>query len=137
MEGVSLNFNPEDELSIFGKYTFTEGRFQNLSLTAGFKYIGESATSVAFNTVSPLVGLTVTPVVPERFQFDLGASYRWMWNNVSMRLSLNIYNILDDTYDSTITTLDTRNPITGAVVTKRTEKYYTPTTVRVGLSMSF
>lgn len=137
LTGVSLNFNPEDELSIFGKYTFTEGRLQNLSLTAGFKYIGPSETSVAFNTVSPLVGLTVTPEVPERFQLDLGASYRWMWNNVAMRLSVNVYNILDDTYDRTITTIDTRNPITGAEVTKRTEKFYTPTTVRVGLTLSF
>lgn len=135
--GVSLNFNPEDELSVFGKYTFTEGRLQNLSLTAGFKYIGPSETSVAFNTVSPLIGLTVTPEVPERFQFDLGASYRWMWNKVAMRLSVNVYNLLDETYDATITTLDTRNPITGEVVTKRTEKFYTPTTVRVGLTASF
>ena len=88
-------------------------------------------------TVSPLAGLQVTPEVPERFQFDLGASYRWMWNNLDMRLSLNIYNVFDDTYDVNITTLDTRNPITGAEVTKRTEKYYTPTTFRVGLAVSF
>jgi outer membrane receptor protein involved in Fe transport len=137
LQGVSLNFNPEDELSIFGKYSFTEGPLENLSLTAGAKYIGASKTSVAFNTVSPLVGLTVTPEVPERYQFDLGASYRWQWNNMDMRLSVNIYNVLDDTYEVSVKTLDTTNPITGATVTKRTEKFYTPTTIRVGLTMAF
>lgn len=137
LQGVSLNFNPEDELSVFGKYSFSEGPFEDLSLTAGVKYIGASKTSVAFNTVSPLVGLTVTPDVPERYQLDLGASYRWKWNNVDMRLSLNIYNLFDDTYAVSIETLDTANPITGATVTKRTEKFYSPTTVRVGLTMAF
>lgn len=137
LTGVSLNFNPEDELSVFGKYTFTEGRLENLSLTAGFKYIGKSETSVAFNTVSPLVGLTTTPEVGERFQVDLGASYRWTWGDVDMRLSLNLYNVLDDTYDVTTTILDTRNPITGQEVQKRTEKFYTPLNVRVGLTASF
>ncbi|NDV62269.1 TonB-dependent receptor plug domain-containing protein [Puniceicoccales bacterium CK1056] len=137
LTGISLNYNPEDELSIFGKYTFTEGLLERLNLTAGLKYIGSSATSVSFNTVSPLAGLQVTPEVPERFQFDLGASYRWTWNNLDMRLSINVYNIFDKTYDVEIKTLDTRNPITGAEVTKRTEKYYTPTTFRVGLAVSF
>lgn len=137
LDGVSLNFNPEDELSVFGKYTFDEGPLENLSLTAGFKYIGSSETSVAFNTVSPLIGLTVTPEVAERYQFDLGASYRWRWNNTDMRLSVNLYNVTDETYEVTTTTLDTLNPITGKTVTKRTEKFYTPFTFRIGLTASF
>lgn len=137
LSGVSLNFNPEDELSVVGKYTFTEGPLERLSLTAGFKYIGASATSVAFNTVSPLIGLTVTPEVPSRLEFDMGASYRWTWNKVAMRASINVYNVFDDTYEVAIKTLDTRNPITGEQVTKRTEKYYRPTRIRVGLTVSF
>jgi len=137
LTNVSLNFNPEDELSVFGKYTFTEGPLQDLSLTAGVKYIGASKTSVAFNTVSPLIGLTVTPEVPERYQFDLGASYRWEWRGVDMRLFLNIYNVLDDDYEVSVKTLDTTNPITGETVTKRTERFFTPTSVRLGLTMSF
>lgn len=137
LSDVSLNFNPEDELSIFSKYTFTEGRLENLSLTAGFKYIGSSKTSVTFNTVSPLAGLTVTPEVPERYQFDLGLSYRWQWDKVDMRLSFNVYNVFNEDYDVNVTTLDTANPVTGETVTKRTEKFYTPVTFRVGLTMSF
>jgi hypothetical protein len=137
LSGVSLNYNPEDEVSVIGKYTFSEGPLERLSLTFGFKYIGASATSVAFNTVSPLNGLTVTPEVPERYQFDLGASYRWMWNNLDMRLSLNVYNVFDETYDVVINTVDTLNPITGKEVTKRYEKFYSPTTFRVGLGVSF
>jgi hypothetical protein len=137
LQDVSLNFNPEDELSVFGKYTFTEGLLEDLSLTAGVKYIGSSKTSVAFNTVSPLIGLTVTPEVPERYQVDLGASYRWQWNGVDMRLFLNIYNLLDDDYELSIETLDTTNPITGETVTKRTERFYTPITARIGLTMAF
>jgi len=137
LTGVSLNFNPEDELSVFAKYSFTEGPLENLSITAGAKYIGASKTSVAFNTVSPLIGLTVTPEVPERYQFDLGASYRWRWKEVDMRLFLNIYNVFDDDYEVSIETLDTTNPITGETVTKRTERFYTPTQLRVGLTMAF
>ena len=137
LSDVSLNFNPENELSIFGKYSFTEGILENLSLTAGFKYVGASETSVAFNTVSPLIGLTVTPEVAERYVFDLGASYRWRWNKVDMRLSVNLYNVTNETYKVTTKTLDTLNPITGREVTKRTEKFYTPTTIRVGLTASF
>lgn len=139
LTGVSLNFNPEDELSVFGKYTFRDiNRYlDNLSVTAGFKYIGQSKTSVRFNSVSPLSELTVTPEVGERFRFDVGASYRWFWDDVEMRFSLNIQDIFEDTYDVTTTTLDTRNPVTGEQVTKRTEKFYSPTVYRVGLSASF
>jgi hypothetical protein len=48
-----------------------------------------------------------------------------------------VYNVFDETYDVNVTTLDTRNPITGAQTTKRTEKYYSPISARIGLSMSF
>jgi outer membrane receptor protein involved in Fe transport len=54
-----------------------------------------------------------------------------------MRLSVNLYNVTDETYEVTTTTLDTLNPITGERVTKRTEKFYTPFTFRIGLTASF
>jgi outer membrane receptor protein involved in Fe transport len=139
LSGVSLNFNPEDEASLWGKYTFTEdhGWLDGFSVSAGVKYSGPSATSVAFNSISPLNELTVTPEVPERYRVDLGLFYKWRWDDVDMRLSLNVYNVFDDTYDVNIVTLNTLNPITGEEVTKRTEKFYAPTSFRLGLSASF
>ena len=137
LSGVSLNFNPEDELSIWGKYSFKEGRLKGLAFTAGFKYTGPSETSIAFRSVSPLNALTVTPEVSERIRFDLGLTYGWRWEKVDMKLSLNIYDVFEDTYDVTTTELGIPNPITGETVTKRTEKFYAPTAFRVGLTASF
>lgn len=139
LSGVSLNFNPEDEASLWGKYSFDEdhGWLDGLSVSLGVKYSGPSATSVAFRSISPLNELTVTPEVPERYRVDLGVFYKWSWDDVDMRLSLNVYNLFDDTYDVNVVTLNTLNPITGEEVTKRTEKFYAPTSFRVGLSASF
>jgi outer membrane receptor protein involved in Fe transport len=139
LNGVSLNFNPEDEFAIWSKYSFDSdhGILDGLSLNVGFKYIGSSRTSIAFNSVSPLNDLTITPEVGERLRFDFGASYDFVWQDVRWKLSLNVYDVFEDTYDVTTTTLGIPNPITGESVTKRTEKYYSPTTFRVGLSASF
>jgi len=140
LSGVSLNFNPEDEFTFWGKYTFDKSGpewLERLSLTAGMKYVGPSATSVAFRSVSPLNDLTVTPEVADRFTLDLGFSYLWDWGNVGMRLSFNASNVLNETYEVTTTTLGIPNPITGESITKRTEKFYSPTTYRIGLSASF
>ncbi len=137
LNGVSLNFNPEDEAAVWGKFTFTEGFLDNLSLNLGVKYVGKSRTSVAFNSASPLNPLTVTPEVSDYFRFDAGMSYRWDWNNYDFRLSLNVYNLFNHTYDVTTTVLDIPNPITGETVTKRTEQYYAPISFRLGLTVSF
>jgi len=137
LNGVSLNFNPEDEFTIWSKYTFTEGALERLSLNLGLKWVGESATSVAFNSVSPLNELTVTPVVSDYIRVDAGASYRWTTSRVDWRLSLNVYNLLDNTYEVTTSTLGIPNPVTGEAVTKRTEKFFAPISYRLGLTMSF
>lgn len=137
LDGVSLNYNPEDEVSVWMKYMFTEGKLDNLSVNFGVKYVGESATSVAFNSVSPLNELTVTPVVSDFFRFDAGLSYRWSSGRYDWKVSANVYNLFDHTYDVTTTTLGIPNPVTGESVTKRTEKYYSPRSYRVGLNMSF
>lgn len=139
ISGVNLNFNPEDEAALWGKYTFDEdhGWLDNFEVSLGLKYIGPSATSVTFNSISPLSELTVTPEVKERYQVDCGFSYRWRWDDVDFRLSLNIYNLFDETYTVNTQVLDTLNPITGEKVTKRTEKFYAPTSFRVGLKAAF
>lgn len=139
LSGVSLNFNPEDEASLMGKYRFDRrhGWLDRLSVTAGLKYIGSSETSMAFNSISPLNELTMTPKIPERYRFDLGLFYEWQWADVDMRLSLNVYNVFDDTYTVETTTLNTLNPITGEEVTKRSEQFHAPTSFRIGLRASF
>lgn len=139
LSGVSLNFNPEDEFSAWARYSFTEdhGFLDGMSVNLGFKYIGRSATSVAFNSVSPLAELSSTPEVGERLRFDLGASYKFEWQDIMWRLSINVYDVLEDTYDVTVKSLGVPNPITGETVTKRTEKFYSPTTVRIGLTANF
>ena len=137
IDGVSLNFNPEDEFTARFRYKFTESKLDGLAITGGFKYIGPSKTSVLFRSLSPLNELTQTPEVSERLVFDLGASYGWTWDNIRFQLRLNVYNLFNDTYDVTTTTLSTPNPITGKQVTRRTESFYTPTAWRIGLSASF
>ena len=137
LQGVSLNFNPEDEVAVWSKYTFTEGPLDNLSVNLGFKYVGESKTSVAFNSASPLNPLTVTPEVADYFRVDAGLSYRWEWGRYDMRFVLNVYNILDHTYDVTTTTLGIPNPITGETVRKRTERFHTPRSYRLGFVVNF
>lgn len=137
LSGVSLNFNPEDEAALWSKYTFTEGPLDDLSLNLGIKYIGEARTSVAFRSASPLNPLTVTPEVEAYFKVDFGMSYNWQWNNLDMKLSLNVYNVFDNTYEVNTTVLGIPNPITGEPVTKRTESFRAPRTYRIGLAVRF
>lgn len=137
LDGVSLNFNPEDEAAFWSKYTFTEGLLDNLSINLGLKYVGSSATSVAFNSVSPLNELTVTPKVASYYKLDGALSYRWQWNRYDLKLAFNVYNILNHRYDITTTTLGIPNPITGEDVTKRTESFYAPRSYRLSLTLSF
>ena len=137
IDGVSLNFNPEDEATARFRYKFTESKMQGLAITGGVKYTGPSKTSVLFRSQSPLNELTFTPEASEHIVFDLGASYDWDWDKIRFRLRVNVYNLFDDTYDVTTTTLSTPNPITGQQVTRRTERFYTPTTWRIGLTASF
>ncbi|MEX0330322.1 MAG: TonB-dependent receptor [Puniceicoccaceae bacterium] len=137
IDGVSLNFNPEDEVTARFRYKFTESKLDGLAITGGVKYTGPSKTSVLFRSQSPLNELTFTPEASDHVVFDIGASYDWVWDNIRFRLRVNIYNLFDDTYDVTTTTLSTPNPITGQKITRRTERFYTPTTWRIGLSASF
>lgn len=141
LSGVSLNFNPEDELSIFGKYSFDEDApfdfLDGLSLTARVQYSAASETSIQFNSVNPLEELRITPQTPERYRFDFGVHYKWYWSDVSMRLSLQVYDAFNKEYEVNTETLSLPNPVTGETVTNRTERFLAPTTYRVGLTASF
>src|SRR5690606_15406723 len=137
IEGVSLNYNPEDNFTFWSKYTFTEGTLKGLQLNLGVDWTGSSKTSVAFNSVSPINDFTLTPEVSSYYQVQFGASYRWEWNDLLMRLSFNVYNLFEHTYDVSTYTVGQPHPITGQTITKRQETFHAPRRFRVGLAVSF
>ena len=95
--GKSVYFAPEDSANLWMKYTFTEGALKSLSLGGGVRYTGPAATSVVLGNPEFDANRFTTPMTEERFQVDLAFIYDLPFEKFKTRISLNIYNLLDDT----------------------------------------
>ncbi|MDP0498501.1 MAG: TonB-dependent receptor plug domain-containing protein [Verrucomicrobiota bacterium JB022] len=136
IDGLSLFFQSEDTARLWTKYTFTEGPLQRLGIGFGAKWNGPAQTSIPIGGNSLGANRFATPEAPERWEFEMGVYYGFTWNDTKWNLRLNVFNLLDDTYDSAqVRYID---DLTGrGEVNKRYEQYYAPRTFRLTASVSF
>lgn len=137
--GLSLFFAPQHSASVWNKYVFTEGRVEGLELGMGVRYIGESQTSIPIGGRDATLNPYRTPPVPERFVVDGMLAYVWNWRNARWRLQLNLYNLTNDTEGHSYInyTVADGQPNAGETIKRRTLRYYTPTSFRLSLGLSF
>jgi hypothetical protein len=70
-----------------------------------------------------------------RTEADAALYYSFKWLDADWRLSLNGYNLTDDTEGLAVTTIS--DPNTGRTVEKRTRVLYAPRSYRFGVSVDF
>lgn len=134
-DGLSLFFSPQHTAKVWTKYTFQDGGLDGLSIGGGVRYRGEAQTSIPpIGSRDAILNPYRTPPAPERFIVDAMLAYNWEWKGADWRLQVNAYNLLDDTYDANIVTYERPD---GTPTQRRTERFYTPTTMRVSLGVTF
>ena len=136
LDDISFFFNPEDQASFWTRYSFLEGRLKGLGLSAGVRYDGPAQTSIPIGGSDLGENLFQTPETEERWRFDAGVYYAFQaFGDLNWRLSLNIYNLTDDTEG--LVTRSVTDPSTGNVVNKRTRTVYAPRSFRFGVAVDF
>ena len=135
IQGTSLFFGAEHEASVWNKYTFTSGRLRNLSLLFGARYTGPQPTSVSIGGSDLAANLYPTPDTEARWEYDTGLVYNVRWGRTDWRLSLNVYNLLND--QKGYTEASYVNVEDGSTERRRTEVYYRPISFRLSAKMTF
>ena len=135
IDGLSLFFNPEDEARFWTRFTFDEGPLKRLGFSVGVRYQGPARTSIPIGGNDLGSNLFQTPEAASRTQFDAGMYYSFKWLEADWRLSLNVYNLADDTEG--LTTVAINDPNSGRTVVKRTRLLYAPRSYRFGLTVDF
>jgi iron complex outermembrane receptor protein len=107
-DGEPLEYTPEHEAALWGKYNFRGGVLHGLGLGAGVRYIGESygAAFLADNATLEVPDVTL---VDAAITYDIG----------QVSLGLHAQNLLDEKYVATAFdssgTYGTRREVTGSV----------------------
>ena len=139
VNGIDISFVPQDNLSFWNKYSFSDGSLDGLELFGGVTWAGEAITSAPMGGARARANRYRTPPTSERYEIGIGAGYRFEWNNVLWNLRLNINDLADDTYDSEIVTYNDTDPFTGESFSesRRWERYYPGRTWRFSLNANF
>ena len=107
-EGEPLEYTPEHEAALWGKYSFRGGMLHGLGLGAGVRYIGESF-GAAFNADNSALEVPDVTLVDAAITYDIG----------QVSLGLHAQNLLDEQYVATAFdssgTYGTRREVTGSV----------------------
>lgn len=135
IDGLSLFFNPEDEARFWTRYTIDSGPLKRLGFGGGVRYSGPAQTAIPIGGSTLADNFAPTPDASSRTQFDAALYYSFKWMESDWRLSLNVYNLTDDTEGLTTATYD--NPYTGDPLTKRTRLLYAPRTFRFSVDVAF
>ena len=134
IQGLNLYTGPEDTFSIFTKYSFLEGRVKGLEGSLGVTYSGPAATSIAVGGADLAENRFGTPPTPERWNVNLGVTYKFNWGEYNWDVRLNIFNLLDDQKGESY--IEYENDL-GEPVYRRTLQYYTPRNFRLSLGVRF
>jgi outer membrane receptor for monomeric catechols len=135
IDDLSLHFNPEDEASLWSRYTLTEGPLKRLGFGLGMRYYGPAQTSIPIGGDDLGENFAPTPDTGDRWRFDAALYYNLNWLDANWRVSLNVYNLADDTEN--LTTASYIHPFSGDTITKRTRILYAPRSIRLGVSVNF
>ncbi|OZB16921.1 MAG: TonB-dependent siderophore receptor, partial [Marinobacter sp. 34-60-7] len=107
-EGEPLQYTPEHEAALWGKYSFNGGLLHGLGLGAGVRYIGQSY-GAAFNADNAALEVPDVTLVDAAITYDIG----------QVSLGLHAQNLLDEQYVATAFdssgTYGTRREVTGSV----------------------
>jgi hypothetical protein len=134
LEGTSLYFGSEVSASLWSKYTFTDGPFEDLRLGFGAIYTGPAATSVSIGSDRFSSNRFRTPDTEERWNFDALIGYRFDWAGLDWSVNLNISNLLDDTEGvTTVAYIDDQ----GETELRRTRTYFAPRSFRLTVRVQF
>ncbi|MEC7816916.1 MAG: TonB-dependent siderophore receptor [Pseudomonadota bacterium] len=107
-EGEPLQYTPEHEAALWGRYSFNGGPLHGLGLGAGVRYIGQSY-GAAFNADNGALEVPDVTLVDAAITYDIG----------QVSLGLHAQNLLDEQYVATAFdssgTYGTRREVTGSV----------------------
>ena len=107
-EGEPLEYTPEHEAALWGKYAFHGGALNGLGLGAGVRYIGKSYGAL-FNGNNETLEVPSVTLVDASVTYDLGL----------VSLGLHAQNLLDKKYVATAfdssATYGTRREVTGSL----------------------
>lgn len=135
IQGKSLYYGAEDTLSLWGKYTFTEGIFRNFGLGLGARYVGPTQTFIPIGD-NLAINNYPTPDVEAYYQFDAAIMYAKKFEKFDFNLRLNLYNIFDkDTLYSEVEYQNVDYP--DLIEKRRTIRYLEPFRIRLTASINF
>jgi outer membrane receptor for ferric coprogen and ferric-rhodotorulic acid len=139
VNGIDISFVPQDSAALWNKYQFTDGFLENLEIFGGVTWRGEAETSTPLGGANLRANYFRTPPTKERYEVAAGLAYRFLWKEIDWRIRLNITNLLDDTYDSTVITYNETDPLSGEAFTERRrwERYYPGRSFRVSVNANF
>jgi len=139
VNGIDISFVPQNNLSLWNKYQFTEGKLKNFDLFGGVTWKDGAVTSVPIGGQKIRANFFRTPPTAERYNVQAGFGYQWATDKADWRLRVNVNNLLDDTYDSNVITYNETDPLSGAAFTeqRRWEQYFNGRSYRLSLNASF
>lgn len=136
VNGMDLSFVPNWNLSLWQRYTFSEGPLEGLHVAGGVRYLGSAPTSVAIGGPGLDANRFPTPPTPSHIEFDGSVAYRFNWGSTQWRVALNIRNLLDtQRRERVVEYSDPGGPVDP--VFRRTVTYFNPRSFRLQVGVSF
>lgn len=136
IKGKSLYYGSEDTFSLWGKYTFTEGMFENLGFGLGARYIGPAQTFIPIGGEQLVANRYPTPDTPGYSIWDAAVYYTKNFEKCDLRLRLNLYNIFDKHRLYTETQYQNVD-YPELTERRRTLRFINPFSVRLSATISF
>lgn len=130
--------NPDHQVTMWNKYTFTDGPLQGFDLGLGFIWSSARQGGIELDNGlrdrRTLTNQRFNPDLPARWVFNAGFGYKWTMLGTDWNARLNVNNILDDNYEEVIS-MD--NVINGNPAPSRSVAYYQPRSWRLSVGVRF
>jgi hypothetical protein len=138
VNGLDLAMIPQWNLSLWNRYTFTEGPLEGLYTAVGVRYYSSAPTAVPIGGNGLVQNLFLTPDAKERYVYDLSFGYTTHFWGARWRFAFNISNLFDSQVDQTTVTYHYQD-FWGADQTRtmRTRNVYEPRSWRFTVSAAF
>ena len=134
VNGLDLSFTPSTSLSLWNKYTFTDGALAGLEIAGGARYNGSAPTSIPIGGTDLSINEFPTPPTKSRIDFASTINYTFDWNRVRIRTSLSIRNLFNQRSSENVVTYTDRD---GGEQVRRSRVQYGPRTWRLSVTASF
>ena len=135
VKGLNLSFFPEDSAAVWSNYKSTDGPMKGFEFGLGVTYRGPAQTSVGIGGSDLVQNLYGTPDSKEIYQLNGAITYKHRFEAFDLRLSLNLYNLLDESYYESRTAYE--NVVTGEDENRRYYFYVEPRRFRLTATLIF